>query len=348
MKTGFLRVAPLALVVPLCQAGGAAAQTPAVPAPSSAVASTASDPTACSSPFLDTKGLAAPCAQLRQIGTGFNFTEGPVVDQEGNVFFTDQPNNRIHRWDAQTGEITTFLEETGRANGMTMDANGFLIAASDMYGEIWSIDPKTGAHTVILGSYEGKRLNGPNDIWIAPDGGMFITDPLVPRTWWEADDPRGTTSDVGGGFIYHLSPDRMTLTRVAGMEKDQTDLRGNLRVQPNGVVGSPDGRTLYVGYIFPREIWAYDIQPDGELSNPRKFADSHSDGMTIDEEGNIYVTNRESGVTAFSPEGERVFNVPTGRFWTGNVTFAGPDRKTLFVTAADQVFTLEMRVGGVR
>jgi gluconolactonase len=270
------------------------------------------------------------------------------VDQEGNVFFTDQPNNRIHRWDWRTGEITTFLEETGRANGMTMDANGLLIAASDMHGEIWSIDPRSGEHTVILDNYEGKRLNGPNDIWIAANGGMYITDPLVPRTWWDADDPRRTTSQVGGGYVYYLTPDRKTLTRVAGMEKDQSDLRGNQRIQPNGVVGSLDGRTLYVGYIFPREIWAYDIQPDGSLSNPRKFADSHSDGMTIDAEGNIYLTTREAGVTAFSPAGERILNLPTGRFWTGNVSFAGPERKTLFVTAADAVFTLDMRQGGVR
>jgi gluconolactonase len=238
------------------------------------------------------------------------------------------------------------MANSGRANGMTFDAGGFLITASDMHGEIWRIDPKTGEHTVIVDNYEGKLLNGPNDIWIAPNGGIYITDALVFRNWWDANDPRRTTSQVGGGYVYYLSPDRKTLTRVAGMEQDQSDLRGSRRVQPNGIVGTRDGRTLYVGYIFPRETWAYDINPDGTLRDPRKFSDTHSDGMAIDVEGNVFVTNREAGVTAFSPRGERIFNVPTGRFWTGNVDFAGPNRKTLFVTAADAVFKLDMRVGG--
>jgi len=340
MTKSILKVSLLPLVIAGLPPSAASAQAPGDPISSA--------PAECTPTFLDVRTLAVPCAQLKQVGTGYNFTEGPVVDDEGHVFFTDQPNNRIHRWDWRTGEITTFLDKTGRANGMTMDLDGLLLTASDMHGEIWSINPRTGEYSVILDNYEGNLLNGPNDIWVAADGGMYITDPLVFRAWWDADDPRRTTSQVDGGYVYYLTPDRKTLTRVAGMEQDQSDLRGNQRVQPNGVVGSLDGKTLYIGYIFPRETWAYDIQPDGSLSNPRKFADSHSDGMTIDAEGNIYVTTREAGVTAFSPEGERIFNIPTGRFWTGNVAFAGPERKTMFITAADAVFTLEMRVAGTK
>lgn len=300
----------------------------------------------CTPAFYDPQGLAMKCAVLELIGDGYTFTEGPAVDQVGNVYFTDQPNDRIIHWDWETGKLTTFLEGTGRANGMTFDANGYLITASDMYGEIRRYDLQ-GNYTVLVDNFEGKRLNGPNDIWIAPDGGMYFTDALVYRDWWDANDPRRNGSQVGGGYVYYLSPNG-TLTRVAGMELDQSDLAGNRRIQPNGIVGSPDGRTLYVGYIFPRKTYAYDINPDGTLTNPREFADSHSDGMTVDERGNVYVTTREAGVTAFSPSGERIFNVPTGEFWTGNVAFAGPDRKTLFVTAWDAVYSLEMQVGGLR
>lgn len=302
----------------------------------------------CTPSYFDPTGLAKKCAELEEFGTGFRFTEGPAVDHFGNVFFTDQPNNRIHFWDWKTGDISVFLDETGRANGMTFDRFGKLLTASDMNGEIWSIDTRTGEHTVIVDNFEGNLLNGPNDIWEAPNGALYITDALVYRDWWDEDDPRRGGSQVGGGYVYRLSPDRTTLTRVAGMEQDQSDTGGNLRIQPNGIVGSADGRTLYIGYIFPREIWAYDIGRDGSLSNPRKFADSHSDGMTIDQKGNVYVTTREEGVTAFSPSGDRVFNVPSGRFWTGNVAFAGPNRKTLFVTAADGVFGLDMQVRGLR
>lgn len=302
----------------------------------------------CAVTYFDPTGLAAKCAEVQLVDTGYRFTEGPAVDPLGNVFFTDQPNNRIHFWDWQTGEISTFLEDSGRANGMIFDRNGQILTASDMHGEIWSIDPETGSHTVIVDNFEGKLLNGPNDIWEAPDGGLYITDALVYRNWWDEDDPRQAGSQVGGGYVYHLSPDRTTLTRVAGMEQDQSDIAGNQRIQPNGIVGSPDGTILYVGYIFPREIWAYDVNQDGTLSNPRKFADSHSDGMTIDAQGNVYVTTREEGVTAFSPSGERIFNAPSGRFWTGNVAFAGPNRKTLFITAADAILTLDMHVRGLR
>lgn len=302
----------------------------------------------CTPTYFDPAGLAHNCDELDQLGTGFRFTEGPAVDHFGNVYFTDQPNNRIHFWDWKTGEVSLFMEGTGRANGMTFDRRGYLLTASDMHGEIWSIDTKTGQHTVILDNFEGKLLNGPNDIWEAPNGGLYITDALVYRDWWDQDDPRRSGSQVGGGYVYHLSPDRKKLTRVAGMEQDQSDIAGNMRIQPNGIVGTPDGKTLYVGYIYPREIWAYDINRNGTLSNPRKFADSHSDGMTIDSKGNVYVTTREEGVTAFHPSGERIFNVPTGRFWTGNVAFAGPNRKTLFITAADGIFSLDMSVKGVR
>lgn len=305
-------------------------------------------PETCTSSYFDPTRLTDNCAEIVQLGTGYRFSEGPAVDRAGNVYFTDQPNNRIHFWDWKTGEVSLFMDETGRANGMTFDRHGRLLTASDMHGEIWSINTKTGEHTVILDNFEGKLLNGPNDIWEAPNGALYITDALVYRNWWDADDPRRAGSQVGGGYVYRLSPDRKTLTRVAGMEQDQSDIAGNLRIQPNGIVGTEDGRTLYIGYIHPREIWAYDINRNGSLSNPRKFADSHSDGMTIDSKGNVYVTTREEGVTAFNPAGERIFNVPTGRFWTGNVAFAGPNRKSLFITAADGIFGLQMKVKGVQ
>lgn len=339
MKHKILIGALTSIVMSGCEAPSAAQLSPS---------DSASDAKVCDFTFLDTEGLAAKCAERKVLGTGFNFTEGPAVDHFGNVYFTDQPNNKIHFWDWKTGAITTFLDETGRANGMIFDRYNRILTASDMYGEIWSIDPITGEHEVILDNYQGQLLNGPNDIWEHPDGSLYITDPLVYRNWWEVDDPRRSGSQVGGGYIYRLSPDRTTLTRVGGMEQNQSDLSGNQRIQPNGVVGSLDGKTLYVGYIFPRETWAYDINPDGSLSNPRKFADSHSDGMTIDARGNIYVTTRERGVTAFSPSGEKIFEVPSGRFWTGNVAFAGPNRKTLFITAADQVLSLDMHVRGLR
>jgi len=140
----------------------------------------------------DPEGLVAhgPQGQLHLLQDGFAFTEGPAADRHGNVFFTDQPNDKIYRWDAGTNKITLWLEGTGRANGMIFDREGNLITASDMHGELWKIRPD-GSHKVLVDNYQGKLLNGPNDVWINPaDGGIYITDPIFPRGYWDADDPR--------------------------------------------------------------------------------------------------------------------------------------------------------------
>jgi gluconolactonase len=109
------------------------------------------------------------------------FTEGPAVDKFGNVFFTDQPFDKIYRWDAATGQVSLWKTGTGRANGMAFDKNGRLIACADLHGEIWSMD-KFGNAEVLVDNYKGKLLNGPNDVWINPkDRGMYITDPMFPK-----------------------------------------------------------------------------------------------------------------------------------------------------------------------
>src|SRR6185369_3924010 len=129
-------------------------------------------------------------AQIKTLGSGYSFTEGPAVDKNGNLFFTDQPNDKIYKWDASSSAITPFLTATGRSNGMAFDKAGFLITCADMNGEVWKIAPD-GTHQVLVNNYNGKLLNGPNDVWINPvTGGMYITDPIFPRDYWDNDDPR--------------------------------------------------------------------------------------------------------------------------------------------------------------
>ena len=126
--------------------------------------SRSSNPSAAST-FFDPNSLvsASQHGVLDTIQKGFGFTEGPAVDKKGNVFFTDQPNDKIYRWDAGTGAITTFLTGTGRSNGMEFDKDGNLIACADMHGELWKIHPD-GSHEVLVNNYNGKLLNGPNDL----------------------------------------------------------------------------------------------------------------------------------------------------------------------------------------
>ena len=307
----------------------------------------------CSDDESGNKGLIATDAQIENLGDEYEFTEGPAVDKNGNVFFTDQPNDVIHKWNAATGEITPFLQETGRSNGMAFDKDGNLITCADMHGEIWKIAPN-GTHTVLISNYNGKLLNGPNDVWINPKtDGMYFTDPMFPRNnYWDEDDPRrqdwppthSEQADTGkGGHVYYLAPGATELVRVTTMNGWDADS------WPNGVVGTPNGKKLYVNKWEGDNMggtWVFDINDDGTLSNMKKFVDMGGDGMSMDEKGNIYISNG-FGVVVFNPEGEELVRIFTGGGATNNV-FAGSDEKTLFITGpVDKVNALKMNVKGV-
>src|SRR5436305_14511882 len=128
-------------------------------------------------------GVVAPGARVEKMAGDFKFTEGPAADADGNVYFTDQPNDRILKWGTD-GKLSTFLQPCGRSNGLCFDAKGNLWACADEKNELWRIDPK-GKATVVVKDYQGKLLNGPNDIWIHPDGGMYLTDPYYRRDYWK-------------------------------------------------------------------------------------------------------------------------------------------------------------------
>jgi gluconolactonase len=273
-------------------------------------------------------GVVEPGAKLQKLSGEFTFTEGPASDAEGNVYFTDQPKDRIHKWGVD-GKLTTFLEPCGRSNGLCFDGKGNLIACADNKNELWSIDPASKRPTVLVKEYNGKLLNGPNDVWVRPDQGIYFTDPFYKRPYWT----RGPAEqDVQG--VYYLSPDRKTLTRVVGDMK-----------QPNGIIGTPDGKTLYVADIGAGMTYAYDIGGDGGLSNKRLFCKLGSDGLTIDEVGNVYLTGR--GVTVFDRTGKQIDHIAVSEPWTANVCFGGRDRQTLFITASRGLYAVRTRFKGV-
>jgi gluconolactonase len=262
------------------------------------------------------------------IGEGYLFTEGPATDRDGNVFFTDQPNDRIVRWNAADGTFSDWLKPAGRSNGLYFDKNGNLIACADEKNELWSISPDKKI-TVLLSDFGGKLLNAPNDLWIRPDGNLYFTDPLYPRDYWKRDK----TTQLPGQYVYFFDVKTRKATPVA------TDL-----MQPNGIIGTPNGKTLYVADIRAGKTYAYDMKPDGALENKRLFCELGSDGMTLDAEGNVYLTGK--GVTVFDPSGKKITNIPIPEPWTANVTFGGKDRKLLFITASKKVYGLKMQVKG--
>jgi gluconolactonase len=273
-------------------------------------------------------GVIAEGAQLQTVSTDYKFTEGPAADADGNVYFTDQPNDRIMKW-TPDGQIETFMQPSGRSNGLCFDVKGNLIACADEKNELWSIDVKTKKVTVLVKEYQGKLLNAPNEVWVRPDGGTYFTDPWYKRDYWK----RGP-QEQDGHHVYFLSADRQSLTRVT---QDLT--------QPNGLIGAADGKTLYVSDLDARKTYSYRVNEDGSLADKKLFCEAGSDGMTVDDEGNVYITNSK-GVTVFDPAGKQVENIKIPAGWTGNVCFAGKDRRTLFITAGKGVYTMRMRVKG--
>ncbi len=273
--------------------------------------------------------IIADSATVTPVSSDFAFTEGPASDKAGNVYFTDQPNDRIMKWDAGSGEISVYMEPAGRANGLYFDRQGRLLACADEHFQLWRIGPDKKV-TILVDDFNGHKLNGPNDLWVDPKGGIYFTDPYYQRPYWERKKP-----DITQQRVYYLSPDGTDLRIVAD------DL-----VQPNGIIGSPDGNTLYVADIGDKKTYKYSIDGEGNLTGRTLFAPMGSDGMTLDQRGDLYLTGQ--GVTVFNKDGEQITNIPIPQDWTANVTFGGADQKTLFITASHAVYTLQMNVSGTR
>jgi gluconolactonase len=257
----------------------------------------------------------------------FLFTEGPAVNKKGDVFFTDQPNDKIWKYDTD-GKLSVFLDSAGRSNGMYFDKKGNLISCADAKNQLWSISPK-GKIEILLKDYKGLLFNGPNDVWVRPDGGLYITDPYYQRDYWTRKK-----SDLDGQKLYYLPKGKHEAVIVDDKLK-----------QPNGIVGTADGKYLYVADIGDNKTYRYDINKDGSLTNRTLFTAQGSDGMTIDEKGDVYLTGK--GVTIFNAKGEKVAHIDIDEPWTANICFGGKNKDILFITASKAVYTFQMKVKGV-
>ena len=274
--------------------------------------------------------MVASDSELDLVVSDCKFSEGPAVDRDGNVYFTDQPNDRIVRVGID-GKVSDFLKPAGRSNGMFFASDGKLIACADGDNEMWEIDAD-GTHRVLFDTYAGKKLNGPNDVWVHPTLPiMYFTDPYYQRPWWKhKSSPQDTQA------IYQVDRDGKNVKRL--------DFEFS---QPNGIVGDSSRSLLYIADIGAKKTYVFKINADGSLSDRKQFCEEGSDGMTIDELGNLYLTGK-LGVTVFAPDGSKLETISIPENWTANVCFGGADRKTLFVTASDSLYTLKMNVAGTK
>jgi len=260
---------------------------------------------------------------VQQVATGYRFVEGPAVAPDGSVYFTDIPAKQVLRYDPTTGVASIYREDSGRANGLMFDGQGRLLAcegAAEGGARRVSRTELDGSITTLADAWQGRRLNSPNDLDIDAQGGIYFTDPRYGK---RAD----MEMDIEG--VYYLSPDG-ELTRVI---HDLT--------RPNGLILSPDGKTLYVADNAAKELIAYDVNLPGQPTNPRPFSDMGEglgggcDGMSIDVLGRVYATGDE-GVYIFNPDGTQAELIPTPER-PSNCTLA-PDGRTLYITARTSLY----------
>jgi gluconolactonase len=271
-----------------------------------------------------------PAGPITKLHTGFRFTEGPAADRQGNVYFTDIPNQRIHKVDAD-GKLSVFRENSNHANGLMLNAKGEIVACEgDGRVVAYSADGKS--RRVLADTYDGKRFNAPNDLVIDKQGGVYFTDPFFgPRQ----PLPQGKTA------VYYIAADGKVSRLI-----DDLPL-------PNGVILSPDEKTLYVIPSGQAEMMAYPVEAPGKIGKGRVFCTlkqrqvggkSGGDGLTVDEKGNLYITSG-LGLQVFASDG-KLLGIIALPETPANVTFGGKDLKTLYVTARTSLYTVPMEVKG--
>lgn len=259
--------------------------------------------------------------EVKKIASGYTFTEGVTEAEDGHIFFSDIPNNRIHILDPKTGQTTVNRENTGGANGLMFNKDGMLFACE---GKAKRVTKQNGSEVIVIADkFDGKALNAPNDLALDNAGGIYFTDP-----GYGVEPP-----DLNVEAVYYVDAAGKVTRAISDLKR------------PNGIVFSPDFKVLYVADPGDKKIFAYDVTSAGKPENKRQFAKFGADGMTVDELGNLYATAK-GRIIILKPDGKTAgeVTVPEG---PSNVEFGGKDGKTLFITARTSVYSVELNVRGV-
>ncbi len=279
--------------------------------------------------------------ELRKHYTGTEWAEGPAYvpardGSQGFVVFSDVPNNRMLKYDPSTDSTEIFREPSHFSNGNTVDQEGRLVTCEHLRHAISRLE-HDGELRILVDSYEGKKLNSPNDLCIKSDGTIWFTDP--PYGILSGREGNARTSELDGNYVYRLEPETGNIDIVV----DQLD-------RPNGIAFSPDESTLYVADSGePRNVAAFDVSADGRsLRNTRIFAvvrPGIADGFRCDELGNLW-TSAHDGIHCYDDEGELIGKILVPEQRTANCTFGDPDGKTLYICGDVSLYSVRLNVAG--
>jgi gluconolactonase len=294
-------------------------------------------------------GLRLFSASVEQLHTGCRWSEGPVwFGDLRSLLWSDIPNNRILRWDEASGTTSVLRQPSNFANGLARDRQGRLVACEHLTRRITRTE-YDGSITVLADRWQGKRLNSPNDVVVARDGGVWFTDPLFGIAGhWEGEPAESETPWA----VYRIDP------QSGALERKIDDLAA-----PNGLAFSPDETILYVveSRATPhRKIWQYDVDAAGALSNKRLYVDAQGpgayDGIAVDVKGNVWCGFGSNGAPGVDPkglDGVRIYNpdgVAIGHIHLpercANLCFGGAKRNRLFMAASHSLYALYVNVQG--
>ncbi len=281
----------------------------------------------------DFRRLVREDTPVERIAAGFRFTEGPIWRGD-HLLFSDIPASRIVRWreTSEGPEVVTFRTPSGNSNGLTQDHSGRLIACEHSNRRVTRTEADDSL-TVVAASYQGRRLNSPNDVVVADDGSIYFTDP----PYGLPNQSEGRELPFNG--VYRVTTDGSLALLVDDFER------------PNGLAFSPDRRSLYVDDTARHHIRAFRVDSSGFLSGGEMFAELRSsepggpDGMKVDVEGNVYCTG-SGGIWVFAPTGRKLGRIVLPEL-PANVAWGGPDWRTLIATARTGVYRLRVEVAGL-
>jgi len=269
--------------------------------------------------------IIAPDTKPQIVGSGYGFCEGPAADADGNVYFSDGKNDSIYVYRVGQG-VELFTSDSTDANGMMFNSKGELYVCEGAARRIVAIDVKTKKKRILADSFQGTAFNEPNDLTIDHNDGFYFTDP----NYRHRGQPTLMKEDV-----YYVAADG-TVSRVS-----------QVCIKPNGILLTPDNKTLYLADNTAGLIYRYDVAGPGQLTQETKWIElgAHPDGLTLDEFGNLYVACGRSGVKVYAKNGDFLGTIELP--YASNCVFGGKDFRTLFVTSADKFYSIETKVRGM-